>query len=162
MENHTRPLIQEFNMAFKAGNRLATVLGGLLATIVPIMVFAVSHKLPTLSYTDWKFYVLLIMTVGGCYFSLKSVVLWGKRAYMGDKAKAVSYALLLEGMLIMSGMFEDMHWLGIVALIWLCAINTISAGCAIALEDKAYSSAKYQESRSNPKKKAITKKPVIA
>jgi hypothetical protein len=139
MSNVTsRPLIQEFNMAFKAGNRLATILGGLLATVVPIMVFAVSHKLPTLHWTDWKFWILAAMASGGCFFSMKSVILWGVRAYMGDKAKAVSYALLLEGMLIMSGMFEDLHWLGIVALIWLCAINTISAGCAIALEEKQF------------------------
>lgn len=136
----TRPVIREIRMAFSAGNRLASTIGGLMATIVPIMVFSVTHALPKIEWSTPTFWVLLVMAMGGGYFSMKSVILYGVRVFQGDKGKAVCYAFLLEGMLIMSGMREEFNWLGYAALGYLCFINTVSAGCAIAMEDKAFNS----------------------
>lgn len=134
------PITEQLTVAFRKGNRLATAIGAILGTVVPVMVYAVTHKLPSLSYTEGAFYVLLVMAIGGCYFSMKSVIQWGKLAFQGDSIKAVAFALLIEGMLVMSGMLPDMAWLGYAALGYLCMINAISCGCSIALEAKSYNS----------------------
>lgn len=141
LTNHKAvPITIQLKIASQKGNRLATLLGMILGTVVPVMVYAVTHKLPSLSYREPAFYVLLLMAIGGCYFSMKSVITWGKLAFQGDSIKAVAFALLLEGMLVMSGMLPDMAWLGYAALAYLALINAISAGCSIALEAKSYNS----------------------
>ena len=132
------PIPVQLRLATQKGNRLATAIGAILGTVVPVMVYAVTHKLPSLSYTEPAFYVLFIMAAGGCYFSMKSVIQWGALAFSGDKVKAVAFALLLEGMLVMSGMLPDMAWLGYASLAYLALINAISAGCSIALQTKEY------------------------
>jgi protein-S-isoprenylcysteine O-methyltransferase Ste14 len=139
MSNHSLvPITVQLRIAAQKGNRLATAIGAILGTVVPVMVYAVTHKLPSLGFTEPAFYVLFIMAIGGCYFSMKSVIVWGKLAFQGDSIKAVAFALLLEGMLVMSGMLPDMAWLGYASLAYLCLINAISAGCSIALEAKTY------------------------
>lgn len=148
------PIIEQLRIASVKGNRLATAVGAILGTVVPVMVYAVTHKLPSLPLDSVAFYVLLIMAIGGCYFSMKSVIVWGTLAFQGDKVKAVAFALLLEGMLVMSGMLEDMAWLGYAALGYLALINAISAGCSIALESKKYNSARR---KSAPRKKSPKK-----
>jgi hypothetical protein len=132
------PITIQLQIAARRGNRLATMIGAILGTVVPVMVFAVTHKLPSLQYTEFSFWMLSVMMVGGCYFSMKSVIVWGKLAFQQDKIKAVAFALLLEGMLVMSGTLPDMSWLGYAALGYLCLINAVSCGCSIAVEAKSY------------------------
>lgn len=144
------PITMQLVIASRKGNRLATAIGAFLGTVVPVMTYAVTHKLPSLQYTEFSFWVLLIMAIGGCSFSMKSVIVWGKLAFQQDTLKAISFALLLEGMLIMSGLLPDMCWLGYAALIYLCTINAINAGCSIALEAKRFSSS---ERKPLPKKR---------
>lgn len=151
----TLPIPLQLRYAVQKGNRLASLIGAMIGTVVPLMVFAVTHKLPSLPYTEIPFWVLLAMAIGGCYFSMKSVIQWGKLAFSGDTVKAVAFALLLEGMLVMSGMLPDMLWLGYASLFYLATINAVSAGCSIALQTKDY----HKENRiafasNNPAKKA--------
>lgn len=133
------PITLQISTASKKENLLATVIGALLGAIVPVMVFAVSHKLPALysSAEQLKFYFLLGICLGGCAFSFKSVYQWGHLAFQQDNLKAIGFSLLLEGCLIMSGLEASLAWLGWVALAYLMAINAISAGCAIACEGKS-------------------------
>lgn len=147
------PITEQLTIACRKGNRIATGIGAVLGTVVPVMVYAVTHKLPSIALTDPAFYVLLVMAIGGCYFSMKSVIVWGKLAFQGDSIKAVAFALLLEGMLVMSGMLPDMAWLGYASLAYLCLINAISSGCSIALEAKAYNSARRSENAPKRSKK---------
>lgn len=137
--NHSIPITVQIATALHKQNRLATALGALLGGIVPVMVFHVSHDLPGLPVTCFQFYFLLGMAIGGCMFSAKSVYQWGFLAFNRDKMKAVAFALLLEGMLIMSGMRDTtvMHWLGYVALAYLVMVNAINSGCGIACEGKS-------------------------
>ena len=145
----TVPIIEQLRIATRKGNRLATAIGAILGTVVPVMVYAVTHHLPNLSFTDPAFYVLAVMGIGGCFFSLKSVIQWGQLAFNNDKAKAVSFAVLLEGMLVMSGMVSKLSWLGWAALAYLCMINAVSSGCSIAMQSKEWTSEKR---RTSPKK----------
>jgi len=144
------PIIEQLNIAGRKGNRLATAIGAILGTVVPVMTFAVTHKLPSLAFTDPAFYVLSIMAIGGCFFSMKSVIMWGQMAFNQDKFKAIAFAILLEGMLVMSGMVPDMAYLGWAALAYLSLINAISAGCSIAMQSKEWTRERRQ---GMPKKK---------
>jgi len=144
------PITVQLQIAARRGNRLATLIGAIMGTVVPVMVFAVTHKLPQLQYTEFTFWMLSVMMVGGCYFSMKSVIVWGKLAFQQDKVKAVAFALLLEGMLVISGTLPDMSWLGYAALGYLCLINAVSCGCSIAVEAKSYGS--------NAKKQVLSRK----
>lgn len=151
------PITVQLTIASRKGNRLATAIGAILGTVVPVMVYAVTHKLPSLSWGMPAFWVLAVMAIGGCYFSMKSVIVWGKLAFQGDSIKAIAFALLLEGMLVMSGMLPDMAWLGYASLAYLCMINAISAGCSIAMEAKQYNTSN-REVASSPLVKAKAKK----
>ena len=146
------PVTVQIKIAARRENILAATIGAVLGTVVPVMVYAVTHKLPSLHYTELSFWVLMVMAIGGCYFSMKSVIVWGTSAFQNDKKKAVAFALLLEGMLIMSGMLPDMAWLGYAALGYLCFINALSAGCSIAMEAKQYSN-KSVKQLTKPKRK---------
>jgi RsiW-degrading membrane proteinase PrsW (M82 family) len=132
------PITVQLQIATRKGNRLATAIGAVLGTVVPVMVYAVTHKLPMLPMNELPFWVLAVMALGGCFFSMKSVIVWGRMAFQQDTVKAVAFALLLEGMLVMSGLLEDMYWLGYASLAYLCLINAVSAGCSIALEARAF------------------------
>ena len=136
---HSIPITIQLQIATRKGNRLAAALGAVLGTVVPVMVYAVSHKLPALEMGTFTFWFLGLMMVGGCYFSMKSVICWGTLAFEKDRVKAVAFALLLEGMLVVSGVVPDLDWLGAAALIYLCLINAVSCGCSIAVESKNYS-----------------------
>ena len=146
------PITEQLKIASRKGNRLSTAIGAILGTVVPVMVYAVTHKLPSLHYLELSFWMLLVMAIGGCYFSMKSVITWGALAFQGDKIKAVAFALLLEGMLVMSGMLPDMAWLGYASLGYLCLINAISAGCSIALESRKYNAAARKPRKAKVKK----------
>jgi hypothetical protein len=146
------PVTVQIKIAARRENMLAATIGAVLGTVVPVMVYAVTHKLPSLQYTELSFWVLMLMAIGGCYFSMKSVIVWGTSAFQNDKKKAVAFALLLEGMLIMSGMLPDMAWLGYASLGYLCFINALSAGCSIAMEAKYYTN-KGVKRLTKPKRK---------
>lgn len=138
------PITVQIRLATQKGNRLATAMGCIIGTVVPVMVYAITHTLPLLLERGEmiKLAVFSVMGIGGCYFSMKSVIQWGKLAFQSDGKKAIAFALLLEGALVMSGMEESLHWLGYAALAYLAAINAISCGCNIALEAKAHNTDK--------------------
>ena len=146
------PITVQLQIALRKGNRLATAIGAILGTVVPVMVYSVTHKLPSLTFDNPAFYVLLVMALGGCFFSMKSVIVWGRMAFQGDNLKAISFALLLEGMLVMSGMLPDQAWLGYAALAYLAFINAVSSGCSIALEARSYNIEYRQGLRSKKRK----------
>lgn len=133
------PIPAQLKIAFSKNNIVPTALGAILGSVVPIMVYSVSHEIPAV--IQEKNYLvgsgLSLLAIGGCYFSFASVMKWGNLAF-NDKTKAVSFAVLLEGMLIMSGIHSPLAWLGIVALSFLALINAISAGCTITLTQKEY------------------------
>lgn len=146
------PVQLQLQLAFRKGNRLATCIGFTLGIVVPFMSFAVLHEIPKLSYTELSFWILCVMAIGGCFFSLKSVIVWGQRAFR-DKPKAIAFALLLEGMLIVSGILPSMFWLGYAALAYLAFINAISCGCNIAMDARNSTMAPAQRKRLMRKKK---------
>lgn len=142
------PITYQMRIALQQCNRSATFFGMFIGSIVPIMVFASSHQLGEVIMEKTNLLespkmiaassMLFIMTLGGCIFSMKSVVQWGKCAFSQDVAKAYGYAILLEGMIVTSGIYPPLQWLGYVAVTYLTIINAISAGTNIAMDAKSH------------------------
>lgn len=132
------PLTKAIQFAFQKQNRLAMVVGALLGFVVPLLVFTLSHKIPTMNYLECKFWVFSFVCAGGCFFSAKSVYQCACMTFQQDKVKAIGFAALLEGMLIISGIDPDMAWMGRVALGYLMGINALFAGVSLACEARSF------------------------
>lgn len=158
------PVTRQLQLATQKENRLAVGIAALMGCVVPLMVGFVSHALPAI----WKaqgiysptFWMLVAMCAGGCAFSFKSVYQWGVLAF-SDRAKAVGFAFLLEGMLVMSGTVETttLQVLGYVAQAYLVLINAISCGTSLITNSREYSATiraerKALNAKVKPKKQA--------
>ena len=155
----TVPVTRQLTLACQKENRLAVTIAALMGCVVPLMVGFVSHALPSVySLTSPVFWTLALMCAGGCAFSFKSVYQWGVLAF-SDRAKAIGFAFLLEGMLVMSGMVEltTIQVLGYVAQGYLVLINAISCGTSLITNSREYSAAMRAERKASAPKKRKAK-----
>lgn len=151
-------IIRQLNLVVLKGNRLACAIGALMGFVVPLMVYAVTHELPGIykesGVVSLPFLALSAMAVAGCVFSAKSVYQWGVLAF-ADRFKAVGFAILLEGMLAMSGIVHEsqwMRWLGAVALAYLMLVNAISSATNIVTHNKDCQRAERETVKTKRKK----------
>jgi hypothetical protein len=137
-------VVDQVMLAFKARNRLATMMGFLLGGVVPVATYLEAHadldkSLPL--HTQVATYLVL----GGLAFSAKTVFDWAKLAF-DNGFKAAGFVLLLEGVMITSGV----PVLPLVLLAVLVGINGIATGCILSLG----------RAKSTPVEKAETAAPV--
>jgi hypothetical protein len=121
-------VVDEVERAFNRQNRLATGLGFILGGVIPVTTYLVAHRGVDAArplYEQAASYIV----AGGLYFSAKTVLGWGERAFQ-DRSKAFGFVVLLEGTMITS----QIPVLPLVLLAILVAINGIATGCALSLD----------------------------
>ena len=122
-----RPLgvVAQVRRACAPGNRLAAVVGMLLGGFVPLAVYVVAHGESGAFAGHERSWALI---GGGLIYSAKTVFEWTRLAF-SSAVKAVGFCALIEGVMVSS----HVHWLALVALGYLVAINGVSTGCALSL-----------------------------
>jgi len=121
-------VVEDVELAFHPGSRLASALGFILGGVIPIATYLEAHcDLDPTQPLETQPAAFLV--AGGLLFSAKTVFAWGKRAFR-DGAKAAGFVLLLEGVMITSAV----PVLPLVLLAILVAINGIATGCALSLD----------------------------
>lgn len=118
-------IVDSVRLACRRENRLATSLGGLLGAAVPGVTYVLAHhEVDVLSLT-WE--PRLALVLGGLMFSMMTVIQWGRLA-LGSWPKAVGFAVLLEGTMVLS----SHTWLALTALVYLAFINAVATGVTLA------------------------------
>lgn len=121
--NADRDVIGQIKLAFS--NPLPLIIGALIGGLVPLATYIVGHA--ELAGAGWASVPGLIV-VGGCLFSAITVYKWGRRAF--DSAfKALGFVILSEGVMT----FSQTHWLCVVVLGFLIAINAVANGANLAV-----------------------------
>lgn len=123
-------VIFQVKRAFKSGNRLATFVGLLLGGFVPLAIYTISHA------QGFTFDVVhsgaarvpVTLVLGGLCYSAQTVYKWATMAFV-NALKSLGFVVLLEGILCTT----SIHWLSVMALCYLVAINSIATGCNLSL-----------------------------
>lgn len=117
-------IVAMVRQAAKRDNRLATAIGALFGGFVPIASFALVHgELGS----DWYLDPKSALVAGGLLYSAKTVVQWAQLAFR-DKAKAIGFAVLVEGVMT----FSATSWLSYAALALLVSINAVATGVTLS------------------------------
>lgn len=121
-------IIEQIRVACSREHRLATIIGALIGAIVPLATFVLAHyevslRLDLSGSPDVRGLIVL----GGLVFSMRTVIEWGRMA-LGSSAKAIAFAVLLEGVMVLS----SHTWLAVIALVYLAGINAIATGVTLA------------------------------
>lgn len=152
MSTQDKPMgvVDQVTLAFKARNRLATIMGFLLGGVVPVATYLEAHadldrSLPLYSQ------VATYLVLGGLAFSAKTVYEWANLAF-ANATKAAGFVILLEGVMITS----SVPVLPLVLLAALVGINGIATGCLLSLGRAKATTAKRAEKadKAAPKKRA--------
>jgi ribosomal protein S25 len=119
-----------------AESPLALILGAALGGLVPASTYVVAHVGELVRVEGGG--VLLapwhpgwVLVLGGLLFSGKTVYAWTRAAFE-DRAKALGFVVLVEGVLLLS----PSPALSYVALGYLVVINALGTGAALALRDR--------------------------
>ncbi|HTA90913.1 MAG TPA: hypothetical protein VK745_15085 [Polyangiaceae bacterium] len=122
-----RPLgvVAQVRRAFARGNRLAAVVGLLLGGFVPLAVYVVARGESGAFAGHERAWALI---TGGLIYSARTVFQWGKLAFT-SAFKSLGFVVLLEGVMVTS----TTHWLALVALVYLIAINGVATACTLGL-----------------------------
>ncbi len=130
MKTQDPSVIFQVKRAFKKGNRLATFVGLLLGGFVPLSIYCVSHapgfSFDVLSSAGSRGPVTLVF--GGLCYSANTVFTWAKMAF-SSVVKSLGFCLILEGVMCTT----TIHWLAVLSLAYLIAINAIATGCNLSL-----------------------------
>ena len=108
--------------------RLATAVGFLLGGFVPLATYWVSHNELGAEGPLYLRMLTYAIVAGGLLYSARTVFAWGQLAFH-VKAKAIGFVVLIEGVMTLS----HTHWLSVMALVYLIAINGFATGCNLAL-----------------------------
>lgn len=123
-------IVDQVRVALSREHRLATAIGALIGTVVPVSTFALLHGEigSVLEIRDWSdLDMRLLIVVGGLAYSALTVYRWGSLAF-GSPAKALGFTVLLEGIMTLS----RQPWLSAIALGYLCLINAVATGVTLA------------------------------
>lgn len=101
---------------------------GATAGLVPVGVYEVGHH----ELTSWSPIECpkAMIVYAGLLFSALTVLGWSTNMF-GNRAKALGFTLLLEGIMMTS----SAGWLTAIALTYLVLINAVANGCRLALHD---------------------------
>lgn len=147
-------IVEQVRTAFARRNRLAALIGAALGAIVPLGTYMIAHNELSGSW------VMLALVLAGLAYSATTVYQWGRSAFRSPM-KAGAFAVLVEGIMTLS----TQHWLSVVALVYLIAINATATGCTLALaqqatqskeQAKAERAAARREARKPAKLKAVS------
>lgn len=119
-------VVDQVRLALRPGSRLAFALGSFLGAVVPFVTFHYSHTEIDLARPLWL-QPRALFVLGGLTFSAVTMYGWGKMAFL-QKTKALGFVLLMEGTMVTT----RTHWLALVALAYLCAINAVATACNLA------------------------------
>lgn len=122
-------VVEAVKVAFSKRNRLAAVWGLIKGGWAPIASYFVAHTEVNGDYSLHP--ILSLLVAGALLFSAPTVYEWCMAAF-NNRAKAVGFVVLLEGVMI----FSKIHWLGVSAVVLLVAINGIQSGCNLAIRRK--------------------------
>jgi len=117
-------VVAQVRRAVARGNRLAAFVGLLLGGFVPLAVFVVAQQ-ESGSFAGHERAWALIG--GGLIYSAKTVFEWARLAFT-SAIKSVGFVLLVEGVMVTS----NVHWLALVALAYLVAINGVATACQLS------------------------------
>lgn len=113
-------VIQQVRRAFAPGARLAGFTGLAIGGFVPVATYTIVHFECNAHPQLW------LLVAGGLMYSAMTVFGWASAAF-GNRAKAVGFCALLEGILT----FGHIPALGLASLAMLVFINAVSAACAL-------------------------------
>lgn len=125
-KNNDLSIVDQVRTATFRQNRLATVMGFLLGSTIPLCTYWIAHHETNDRPMMW------LLAAGGLIYSAKTVFDWASVAFK-HPAKALGFVVLLEGVMT----FSATPWLGWLCLILLMAINGVSAGCQLALDRRS-------------------------
>lgn len=120
-------VVQQVKKACQRKNRLATVIGFLIGGFVPFAIYFTAHK-AGFAWANAAHSSAPTLVFGGLIYSAQTIYQWAKMAF-DNALKSVGFCVLLEGVMVTS----QIHWLAIVALCYLVAINGIATGCVLSL-----------------------------
>lgn len=124
---HKRPVngvVQMVREAFARKNLLATVIGGVLGSFVPVATYVLAHY-EVLG--DWWKAPKAVLVCGGLIYSARTMLKWAYMAFR-DALKAVGFTLILEGVMT----FSVIPSLALIALGLLVFVNATAAGVTLA------------------------------
>lgn len=117
------PVVDQFRRATHKRNRVAMLLGGIMGAFVPSASYLLVHREVAERPALW------CLVAGALVFSAPSVYSFGTSAFR-SKAKALGFAVLVEGAMTFSGTY----WLALAALAMLAAVNGTETGMHLAVE----------------------------
>lgn len=118
-------VVDSVKKAFQKKNRLATIVGTVLGSVVPWFTFSIGHHEVNTNPMMWMF------VAGGLSYSALSVYDFAKAAFK-HPAKALGFVILVEGAMT----FSNEKSVSVLALCLLIAINAITAGVNLSLDSK--------------------------
>jgi hypothetical protein len=124
-------VVGQVREAVKRKNRLAATLGALIGGGVPVASYQLAHAEIDPSRALWA-QLPAWLVLGGLLNSALTVFHWARSAF-GSGAKALGFAVLLEGVLT----FSRTPWLSIGALVYLVAINATATGVRLSMGTRA-------------------------
>lgn len=116
-------IVDQVRAAGARRNRWSMACGAILGGFVPVASYVVAH------YEAPERPALIALVVGGLAYSALSVYGFARLAF-GSAVKALGFVLLLEGVMVFSGIPA----LGLASLVLLVGINAISTGVRLALD----------------------------
>lgn len=119
-------VVAQVRTALRPRNRTATLLGAALGGAVPIAAYRLAHAEVDPSQPLWL-QVPAWLVAGALLFSATTVFGWAREAF-GSATKALGYTVLAEGILT----FARTPWLGIGAVCYLVAINSVATGVRLS------------------------------
>lgn len=118
-------ILDQISVAAKKNNRTALAFGAILGGFVPLASYTICHMECAEHPEMW------VLVIGGLVYSAFTVFMWAQVAFK-SAVKAVGFVVLLEGILTRS----QTHWLSLVALVMLMAINAIATACNLIADRK--------------------------
>jgi hypothetical protein len=118
-------VVDQARRATHKRNRTAMLLGGIMGAFVPAASYLLVHREVAERPTLW------CLVAGALVFSAPSVYAFGCSAFR-SKAKALGFAVLVEGTMTFSGNY----WLALAALAMLAAVNGVETGMNLAVEQR--------------------------
>ena len=145
-----RGVIVQIKRAFSRSSALATSIGFLLGSFIPVSTYVLTHHELDKEHPLYT-QVLTYVIVGGLAYSAITVYSWALLAFK-SRVKALAFVVLLEGTMVVSSNVL----LNSAALFYLAFVNGTATGCTLAEDEsrEAQSAEEELASASQKRKRA--------
>ena len=146
---NARGVVTQIKRSVSFSSALASVIGLVFGSIVPVSTFVLSReltlRLPNTqnvyeSLTVLSSQVVSYVVLGGLVYSALTVYSWASLAF-GNPLKAIGFVVLLEGTM----MFSSHLWLNLLTLCYLVFINGTATACKLAEDETREIAAEEEE-----------------